>query len=1313
MMSMEPITIKRPYFHVKALEKCQLKNWKDYLDFEISKGNEERILVLFERCLIACALYEEFWYKYICYLVDKPTPDVEKIREIYIRACTIHHPKKVNLHFEWAAFEEKYGYPDKAREILEKIEKEHIKLIEIPLRRIALEKRTKQPDTVNKLYEKYLNQWKDEELAKNYFDLAIKYARYSALVLKDVDKAVQILKSAIETEKEKEFRSFQDFTRLHFQLIDTVLHRPQISTSEIVSYLDSMLERSGLTPQQKFYIVTRKLEILEEFGDDITLINKTIQEFRSLSEQAMKAQLESQKMNIPLESVPLPKEKTNVVIVSSDEETDANPSTNTDASPSTNTDANPSTNTDASPSTNTDANPSTNTDANPSTNTDASPSTNTDANPSTNTDANLSNKLADKKTNISTNSSSPIVLTSEHSVVNVTKPTVTTSNTTNQAITIVKREKSPDRDCVQVKADPPVSKTTSDKEPENKCRFFSTNFKKLLQLVPRIPPGTVLPYKHVQTRETRTQSRNARWRNTAARKKLESHFRDYHFRMFSTPISVKEREGKKPMVRSLVSIRVFPKPFPEQPCPPGELESPSVPSSSDPIESLSIPSSSDPSSTSSNSDATSSSIDAIIDQIWDMKKFLNTNSNPDSSSDEVEILNTDSKSKPRSPEVITISSTPSNSKSKSPNEVTTVNKTKKSKAKKIEEVVVLKTISPAKPVADITYENTISNVNTTSTLYKAKKNKKKKKRGKKNTISNVKAPSSVTYLNTVTNTATSLPEILEVHPRPTIPPVTPVTQTSASTPVTHSFTSMLVSCTSASTPVTHSFTSMPVSCTSASTSVTHSFTSMPVSCTSASTPVTHSFTSMPVSCTSASTPVTHSFTSMPVSCTSASTPVTHSFTSMPVSYTSASTPVTHSFTSMPVSYTSASTPVTHSFTSMPVSYTSASTPVTHSFTSMPVSFTSASTPVTHSFTSMPVSYTSASTPVTHSFTSMPVSYTSASTPVTHSFTSMPVSYTSASTPVTHSFTSMPVSYTSASTPVTHSSASTPITHSSISSSVACSSNTFPIHMPLHSPSTTTDVPSHTVPNTKATSFTKLTISKSQSTSEPSTSLPQALPAPRPVIFPNYPRIVNKPVTTIVSGIRPNPVPRFSNTPRSLANTIGNQMNPTPSQSHANLTSTTESKQTNTLLASLDEDMKELKKREEVLKKILANLIISSTKKPKPPPAAEISPTPVLNSQPEPPTYTPVPPAPPNPFFPGPPPQGAPQFMPPNQFPTGPQPGPYPGPVPPNFGTPYGVDPNNPAMYQAWYGGPNYGPGNWGYPGNYQGPPNQPGPPRRF
>ena len=48
---------------MKPLEKGQLKNWKEYLDFEIENGSHERVTVLFERCMIACALYEDFWLK--------------------------------------------------------------------------------------------------------------------------------------------------------------------------------------------------------------------------------------------------------------------------------------------------------------------------------------------------------------------------------------------------------------------------------------------------------------------------------------------------------------------------------------------------------------------------------------------------------------------------------------------------------------------------------------------------------------------------------------------------------------------------------------------------------------------------------------------------------------------------------------------------------------------------------------------------------------------------------------------------------------------------------------------------------------------------------------------------------------------------------------------------------------------------------------------------------------------------------------------------------------------------------------------------
>ena len=61
--------IKRPYFHTKPLEKAQLKNWLSYLDFEISQNDLRRIIVLFERCLLACCLYEEFWIKVRLYIL--------------------------------------------------------------------------------------------------------------------------------------------------------------------------------------------------------------------------------------------------------------------------------------------------------------------------------------------------------------------------------------------------------------------------------------------------------------------------------------------------------------------------------------------------------------------------------------------------------------------------------------------------------------------------------------------------------------------------------------------------------------------------------------------------------------------------------------------------------------------------------------------------------------------------------------------------------------------------------------------------------------------------------------------------------------------------------------------------------------------------------------------------------------------------------------------------------------------------------------------------------------------------------------------
>jgi pre-mRNA-processing factor 39 len=99
--------IKRPYFHVKPLEKVQLRNWRDYLDFEIGTGNHHRVVLLYERCMIACALYEEFWQRFASYMDLYDC--VEGCQSVYHRACRIHLPKKPDIHLAWAAFEEKHG----------------------------------------------------------------------------------------------------------------------------------------------------------------------------------------------------------------------------------------------------------------------------------------------------------------------------------------------------------------------------------------------------------------------------------------------------------------------------------------------------------------------------------------------------------------------------------------------------------------------------------------------------------------------------------------------------------------------------------------------------------------------------------------------------------------------------------------------------------------------------------------------------------------------------------------------------------------------------------------------------------------------------------------------------------------------------------------------------------------------------------------------------------------------------------------------------------------------------------------------------
>ncbi|XP_019552214.3 pre-mRNA-processing factor 39 [Aedes albopictus] len=249
--------IKRPYFHVKPLERCQLKNWKEYLDFEIEQGDEKRILVLFERCLIACALYDDFWLKLIRYLdsrSDEPEV-VPRIRDAYERACTIHHPDKPNLHLMWSAFEETQNNVNKAADILANLDKVNPNLIQVAYRRINLERRRGDLEKCAQLYQTYLTTAKNKSIAGS---IVIKYARFLNKVKKDHDQAHVVLKNYLEKDPCN--------TRVALQLIDLSLQRETVDEKEVVEIMDRFMARDGLELEQKVLFAQRKVEFLEDFG---------------------------------------------------------------------------------------------------------------------------------------------------------------------------------------------------------------------------------------------------------------------------------------------------------------------------------------------------------------------------------------------------------------------------------------------------------------------------------------------------------------------------------------------------------------------------------------------------------------------------------------------------------------------------------------------------------------------------------------------------------------------------------------------------------------------------------------------------------------------------------------------------------------------------------------------------------------------------------------------------------------------------------------------------------------------------------------
>ncbi|NXF99879.1 PRP39 factor, partial [Sakesphorus luctuosus] len=260
--------IKRPYFHVKPLEKIQLKNWKEYLEFEIENGTHERVVVLFERCVISCALYEDFWIKYAKYMENHST---EGVRHVYSRACTIHLPKKPMVHMLWAAFEEQQGNIEEARRILKTFEECILGLAMIRLRRVSLERRHGNMEEAEHLLEEAVSNAKSVSEASFY---AIKLARHLFKVQKNLPKARKVLSEAIELDKEN--------TKLYLNLLEMEYSGDLKQNEEnILSCFDKAVH-GALSIKMRITFSQRKVEFLEDFGSDVNKLLDAYDEHQAL-----------------------------------------------------------------------------------------------------------------------------------------------------------------------------------------------------------------------------------------------------------------------------------------------------------------------------------------------------------------------------------------------------------------------------------------------------------------------------------------------------------------------------------------------------------------------------------------------------------------------------------------------------------------------------------------------------------------------------------------------------------------------------------------------------------------------------------------------------------------------------------------------------------------------------------------------------------------------------------------------------------------------------------------------------------------------
>ncbi|XP_045825655.1 uncharacterized protein LOC123917840 isoform X3 [Trifolium pratense] len=190
--------IQRYYFDVRPLDSNQLQNWHDYLDFIELQGDFDWAVKLYERCLIVCANYPDYWTRYADFMEAKGGREIANYS--LDRATKVYLKSVPAMHLFNARFKEQIGDVLAARAAyIRRCNETDSDFVENVISKANMEKRLGNTDLAFSIYQEAIEIAAAEEKLHALPILYIHFSRLKYMSTNDVDAARVVLIDGIKT----------------------------------------------------------------------------------------------------------------------------------------------------------------------------------------------------------------------------------------------------------------------------------------------------------------------------------------------------------------------------------------------------------------------------------------------------------------------------------------------------------------------------------------------------------------------------------------------------------------------------------------------------------------------------------------------------------------------------------------------------------------------------------------------------------------------------------------------------------------------------------------------------------------------------------------------------------------------------------------------------------------------------------------------------------------------------------------------------------------------------------------------------------